>query len=190
VIGLLRNAARRIQDRVKEIGDCVKGLSTPPQFAPCLVGHVVDDVIKTLSMLADEKNISLRAEGLDLLPPIAADERRLFNAFYNLIHNAISVVPGGGFITVSGQVELQAGLLLLSICDNGRGMPPEIRDSLFTSRAISHKAGGTGLGTKIVKDVVDAHGGQITVESKEGVGTTIHICLPLQQPSATGTPTR
>ena len=190
VIGLLRNAARRIQDRVKEIGDCVKGLSTPPQFAPCLVGHVVDDVIKTLCMLADEKNISLRAEGLDLLPPIAADERRLFNAFYNLIHNAISVVPGGGFITVSGQVELQAGLLLLSICDNGRGMPSEIRDSLFTSRAISHKAGGTGLGTKIVKDVVDAHGGQITVESKEGVGTTIHICLPMQQPSATGTPAR
>jgi signal transduction histidine kinase len=141
-------------------------------------------------MLADEKNISLRAEGLDLLPPITADERRLFNAFYNLIHNAISVVPGGGFVTVSGQVELQTGLLLLSICDNGRGMPPEIRDSLFTSRAISHKMGGTGLGTKIVKDVVDAHGGQITVESKEGVGTTIHICLPMQQPSATGTPTR
>ncbi|HEV8242784.1 MAG TPA: GAF domain-containing sensor histidine kinase [Nitrospirales bacterium] len=190
VIGLLRNAARRIQDRVKEIGDCVKGLSTPPRFAPCLVGHVVGDVIKTLCMLADEKNISLRAEGLDLLPPITADERRLFNAFYNLIHNAISVVPGGGFVTVSGQVELQTGLLLLSICDNGRGMPPEIRDSLFTSRAISHKMGGTGLGTKIVKDVVDAHGGQITVESKEGVGTTIHICLPMQQPSATGTPAR
>jgi signal transduction histidine kinase len=57
-------------------------------------------------------------------------------------------------------------------------MPPEVRDRLFTKRVISTKPGGTGLGTKIVKDVVDAHGGTIWVESELGVGTTIHIRLP------------
>src|SRR5207237_8139494 len=93
VSGLLQDAARRIQDRVREIGDCIKGLSTPPQFAPCRVAAVVDDVIKTLHMLADEKKISLRAEGLDAIPLISADERRLFNAFYNLILNAIAAIP-------------------------------------------------------------------------------------------------
>lgn len=181
VIGLLQDAARRIQDRVKEIGDCVKGLSTPPEFAPCRVAGVVDDVIKTLHVLADEKSIVLRADGLDALPLISADERRLFNAFYNLIHNAISVVQGGGSITVRGSVDQADGVMRLAVVDTGRGMPPEIRNSLFTGRAKSSKVGGTGLGTKIVKDVVDAHGGQISVESKEGVGTTIHIRLPLQQ---------
>jgi signal transduction histidine kinase len=189
VIGLLQDAARRIQDRVKEIGDCVKGLSTPPQFAPCRVAGVVDDVIKTLHVLAEEKNILLRAEGLDALPLISADERRLFNAFYNLVHNAIGVVPGGGSITVRGCVEPDAGVLRLAVVDTGRGMSPEVCASLFTGHAISRKAGGTGLGTKIVKDVVDAHGGQITVESKEDVGTTVHIRLPLQQVgSAVGSP--
>src|SRR2546428_7714469 len=60
VIGLLQDAARRLPDPVGQIGDCLEGLSTPPHFAPCRVTTVVDDVMKTLHMLADEKKISLR----------------------------------------------------------------------------------------------------------------------------------
>lgn len=58
-------------------------------------------------------------------------------------------------------------------------MPPEVRDALFVKQVSSRKSGGTGLGTKIVKDVVSAHKGSIAVESEIGVGTTIHIRLPL-----------
>jgi signal transduction histidine kinase len=72
--------------------------------------------------------------------------------------------------------------VVLAVADTGRGMPPEVRNSLFTARAISRKPGGTGLGTKIVKDVVDAHGGEITVESKEGVGTIFTMRLPIEPP--------
>jgi signal transduction histidine kinase len=63
-------------------------------------------------------------------------------------------------------------------------MPQEVRDSLFTARAISRKPGGTGLGTKIIKDVVDAHRRQIGVESTEGIGTTFTVLLPVQQSGA------
>jgi len=182
VIGLLQDAARRIQDRVKEIGDCIKGLSTPPEFAPCRVAGVVDDVIKTLHVLADEKKVLLRADGLDALPSISADERRLFNALYNLVHNAIEAMPGAGSITVRGNVDKADGLLHLAVADTGPGMPPEIRNSLFTGRAKSNKFGGTGLGTKIVKDVVDAHNGTISLDTEEGKGTTVHLHLPLIQP--------
>ncbi len=69
-------------------------------------------------------------------------------------------------------------------------MSPEVRDSLFTYRAISSKAGGTGLGTKIVKDVVDAHGGTISVESEEGKGTAFHITLFVDGPPRDPTPKR
>ena len=185
-IDMQRRNARRIQDRMKEIADCVKGLSSPPSFAPCNVQDVVADVVKTLDVVAEQKGISLRTEGLDTLPQILADERRLYNAFYNLVNNAIPEVPKGGSVTVSGRAEPDAGSVLLSVADTGRGMPPKVRDSLFTPRAVSTKAGGTGLGTKIVKDVVDAHGGQITVDSTEGVGTTFLIRLPLRPPDVTG----
>jgi signal transduction histidine kinase len=111
-----------------------------------------------------------------------ADERRLFNALYNLINNAIPEVPPGGTITVSAREEPIGVALYVTVEDTGKGIPPEIRDTLFTPAAKSSKHGGTGLGTKIVKDVVDAHHGKITVESELGVGTTFHIYLPLRPP--------
>ena len=183
-IRIVKNTTRRIHDRVKEIADCVKGLSAPPNFAPCKVADVVRSVLETLGFLAKERGIVLHAEGLDVLPSIMADERMLYNAFYNLINNAIPEVPAGGSIIVRGRVEPDEKTVLLSVSDTGNGMPPEIRDRLFTARAISSKKSGTGLGTKIIKDVVDAHRGQIAVESEVGQGTTFHIHLPIDQPGA------
>lgn len=184
IIAMQQDSARRIHDRVREIADCVKGLSAPPAFAPCRLGEVAGAAIKTLGLVAKERSISLRAENLESLPPILADERRIFNALYNLINNAIPEVPCGGSIAVSGALDPASETVTMTVTDTGRGMPPEVRESLFTVRTISRKAGGTGLGTKIVKDVVDAHGGRITVESKEGMGTSFLIRLPLRPPGA------
>jgi len=97
VIGMLDRNAHRIQDRVKEIADCVKGLSSPPRFALCQVSDVVNSVMETLRFPAQEKSITLLSDGLETLPKIEADDGRLFNAFYNLVNNAIAEVPGGGF---------------------------------------------------------------------------------------------
>jgi signal transduction histidine kinase len=181
VIEMLQESARRIQDRVKEIADCVKGLSAPPQFASCKVSEVVEKVIDTLRLVAAEKNLTIRTEELSALPPITADERRLYNAFYNLINNAIPETPAGGSIIIRGQHQPDNDTIMISVADTGRGLPPNIRNSLFTEQAISMKPGGTGLGTKIVKDVVSAHKGHISVESKEGEGTTFFISLPIHQ---------
>lgn len=178
-IGMMRRTGERIHDRVKEIADCVKGLTAPPQFKPCNVAKVVEDVLQTLRVLATEKEIALHCKDLDILPTILADERRLYNAFYNLVNNAIPEVPRGGTITISGQAAPSIGVIHVSIADTGRGMSPEVRDRLFTRRAVSTKATGTGLGTKIVKDVVEAHRGQITVESELGLGSIFRIRLPV-----------
>ena len=102
----------------------------------------------------------------------------------------MSEVPPGGSVTVRGHADESGNQIVLSVIDTGKGMSPEIRDSLFTYQAISRKAGGTGLGTKIVKDVVDAHGGTITVESTEGKGTAFHITLPVEGPSPHAISTR
>ncbi|MGV7228156.1 MAG: ATP-binding protein [Nitrospirales bacterium] len=179
IIEMLSNNARRIQGRVKEIGDCVKGLSSPPKFSPCKIFHVVASVFDTLKLFAQEKGISLHHEGIQDLPPIQADEGRLFNAFYNLVNNAVTEVPSGGTITIRGKIHTEDQTLHIEVVDTGQGMPAEIRDSLFTASAMSKKKGGTGLGTKIVKDVIDAHQGNITVESAPGQGTTFNINLPI-----------
>ncbi len=178
-VEIAQNGIRRLHDRVQEMADCVKGLSSPPNFLLCSVGPVILDIFQTLQILAREKQITLRTEGLESLPEFHADERRLYNAFYNLINNAIPETPPGGSITVRGHLDRDTGGIALAVADTGRGMSPEIRDRLFSARAISTKKGGTGLGTKIIKDVVDAHKGKIWVESESGVGTTFHLRLPL-----------
>ena len=180
---MIRQNSRRINDRVKEIADSVKGLTRPPQFAPCRLAAVVSNVYQTLRILAEEGQVELRKEGLDQLPVIRADESRLFNALYNLVNNAIPEVPSGGSVTVQGRTDPSGKQVVLSVIDTGKGMSPEVRDSLFSYKAVSRKVGGTGLGTKIVKDVVDAHGGTITVESTEGKGTAFHITLSIDGPA-------
>ena len=179
LIEMIVNNTRRIQDRVRELADAVKGVTTAPEFKPCRISLCVEAVIASLRRYAAEKGVALHADGFEMLPVIQADERRLFNALYNVIDNAIPEVPAGGSVTVRGQVDFGAGMFVISVADTGSGMPPDVRDALFTTQVISRKVGGTGLGTKIVKDVVDAHKGSIVVESELGVGTTIHIRLPL-----------
>jgi len=186
LVDIIRRSSRRIQDRVKEIADSVKGLTRAPQFAPCRLAEVVANVYLSLRILADERRVALHTEGLEGLPVIRGDESRLFNAIYNLVNNAIPEVPSGGSVTVKGRTEQAGKSVVLSVIDTGKGMSPEVRDSLFTYQAISRKVGGTGLGTKIVKDVVDAHGGTITVESTEGVGTAFHITLLVDGPPSRG----
>lgn len=178
-VDMIVKNARRIQGRMREIADTVKGISSPLRFAPCQVSEVVEGVFDILRFYATEMEVSLHTQGLDALPPIQADETRLFNALYNLINNAIPETPAGGSVTISGSVGLDGKTVVLTVADTGGGMPPEIRDRLFTKDAISGKAGGTGLGTKIVKDVVDAHSGTVSVHSELGKGTTFTIQLPI-----------
>lgn len=178
---MIDHNARRIQDRVREIADAVKGVTSKPHFVSCRVSKVVEGVLKSLHVSAKEKGVSLHVKGLDKLPLIEADEKRLFTALYNLMSNAIPEVPHGGSVTINGSANAEDEVLDIVVSDTGNGIPEEVRERLFTEHAISTKVGGTGLGTKIVKDAIDAHQGTIRVESEEGVGTSFHISLPIRQ---------
>jgi signal transduction histidine kinase len=180
VIQLLRNTSRRIQDRMKGIADYAAVSRASQNFESCRIAKIAENVMKSLRVLAEQKHITVGIEGLGNLPDIVGDEARLYSLLYNLVNNAIPEVPPLGSITICGRHRADDDFIELAVQDTGNGMPPEIRDSLFTNRLVSRKAGGTGLGTKIVKDVVDMHGGQIAVESQEGKGTTFVIRLPIR----------
>ena len=186
-IGMMEEGAAQIQERVREIADAVKGVIAEPQFVPTDLRELAEKVLRALKPVAQKQGLELRLEAPPDLPQVLVDPKRLYNALYNLVNNAIPETPAGGSVTVRlfvrSEGEFPEGRCVgIEVADTGRGMPPEVRERLFTDRAISTKPGGTGLGTRIVKNVVDAHGGKIWVESELGKGTTFFIRLPLRLP--------
>jgi len=179
LIDMVRNNAERIQTQVRDIADCVNGLSTPLRKNPCDLAQLVDTVYKTLRVLASRKTVVLQTEGLASLPIIEADEGRLFKALYNLVSNGLAEFTGEGAITVSGKPDPNGQHVWLTVADTGPGMSPELRDTVLSQTGVSHKPGGTGLGLKIVKDAVAAHQGVMSVETELGQGTAFHIQLPI-----------
>ena len=108
----------------------------------------------------------------------------MYNAAYNLILNAIDACEDGDTVTLSCQGVAtgtfpSGNCLIMECTDTGPGIPKQVREKLFTDEAVSTKPMGTGLGTRIVKDVVDSHTGTIEVESELGVGTAIRCRMPL-----------
>jgi len=107
----------------------------------------------------------------------------LEQAIVNLVNNAVKYSGPGSKIRVS--VTKDEETIYISVSDNGPGIEPEHLERIFerfyvADKARSRKLGGTGLGLAIVKHVAQAHGGEVTVESKLGEGSTFIISLPLK----------
>lgn len=107
---------------------------------------------------------------------VYADASLLRRLFQNLIANAIRYTPRGEVIIAATQ--LPDGSVECSVNDNGAGIPPEVLEKVFDRGESDPEHSGTGLGLAIVKTFAEAHGGTVTVESKEGVGSTFRITLP------------
>jgi PAS domain S-box-containing protein len=121
-----------------------------------------------------------------VLPPVMADPRRARQVLRNLVENAVKYSPNGGPITLSAQV--RADHLQASIADQGIGIEPEQLDHIFdrfyqVDSASTRRVGGSGLGLSICKAIVEAHNGEIWVESQSNRGSTFHITLPLAHPT-------
>jgi two-component system phosphate regulon sensor histidine kinase PhoR len=125
----------------------------------------------------------------DTFPVITADEDKIDQVLANLLSNAIKYSPRGGIVTISAR-PVDEGHVSLSVTDQGLGIPPEQLDKIFTrfhrvSGSKEHSsATGTGIGLYLVKHLVEAHGGEITVESTVGEGSTFTVTLPVLPPAA------
>lgn len=108
---------------------------------------------------------------------VILDEERMLRVLINLAENARKATGAGGRFSVD--IDRKGELLRITVADNGEGMPPAILNRVFEPFFSSSGSGGTGLGMVIVKNIVEAHRGELSVESAPGVGTTIRIVLPL-----------
>ena len=112
------------------------------------------------------------------LPPVQLDEGLMHQALLNLFNNAIDAMADGGTLSVHAK---RIGLrdVELTISDTGAGIPPEHLEKIFLPM-FTTKEKGTGLGLALAHKIVLSHGGRISVDSKEGSGTTFRIVLPVQ----------
>lgn len=189
MLRMVVESATETQERVREVADAVKGVIAEPVFEPYDVNEIILMAARTLKLAAERAGVSMHTHGLKDLPTVMVDRKRIYSAIYNLINNALPETPPGGSISLRSCAEPrgafpEGGYLLIEVEDTGCGMPPAVRDRLFTNQAVSTKPGGTGLGTRIVRNAVEAHGGRVWVESEPGKGSTFYIKLPLEQPAA------
>ncbi len=109
---------------------------------------------------------------------VFADASLLKRVLQNLIANAIHYTPRGE-VTIGARPKGAGGTVECWVIDNGAGIPATLLDKVFDKGLTGPQKGdGTGLGLAIVKTFIEAHGGKVTVESKQGVGSTFHFSLP------------
>jgi signal transduction histidine kinase len=125
--------------------------------------------------LALGQGVLLRLEGLEALGTVALHANTLCRALRNLVQNALDAMPQGGTLILGGQGT--GTHAQLHVQDTGSGIPAEQLATIFEP-LYTTKPGGTGLGLYIVQEIVAAHGGQVSVASVEGQGTTVTLTFP------------
>ncbi|WP_019873326.1 PAS domain-containing sensor histidine kinase [Sporichthya polymorpha] len=155
---------------------------TEPVAEPVDLAAVVADVQRTVVPILGARELEVVVDVPEDIGSVLGDAGQLERVLFNLVTNAVKFTPDGGRVSIVGAAV--DGLARLSVSDSGIGIPEEEQEQLFTrffrsSAARENAIQGTGLGLVIVKSIVEAHGGSISVASLVGVGTTVTVELPL-----------
>jgi len=180
VIRRLRGLDMGIGEILTLTRDRLPGMSM--QHEPVDVGELAARVDAHFREQAAERRLTLRLAVADGLPLVTGDPHQLEQVLENLMSNALKYTPAGGEVELAlGQAA--SGGVVVTVRDTGIGIPREEQGRLFTeffraSNARRSDEAGTGLGLRIVHDVVERHSGQVRVESEEGHGTVVTVELP------------
>jgi signal transduction histidine kinase len=162
---------------------------------PVLLNPLIHDAVQSIIDAAPDRELAFEIEGLTDLPRVTGDSKRLYQALWNVISNAVKYTPDGEQIHIAGhQIE---DTVHIAIRDSGVGIPPEDQERIFDrfyvlentalhySSKTAFKGGGLGVGLTVARGIVEAHGGRIWAESEgrdeeQLPGSTFHIVLPLK----------
>jgi signal transduction histidine kinase len=182
----LRTAQRDIQSLTLLIDDLFDlaqmdagGLKLERQ--PASIADLIADTVESFAALARQQGITLRGSAEPGADPALVDARQIGRVLANLVGNAVRHTPEGGAITVhAGSAD---GCVQIDVTDTGQGIAaadlPHVFERFYRGeKSRSRATGGSGLGLAIAKAIVDAHGGQIAVESRPGQGARFSFFLP------------
>jgi signal transduction histidine kinase len=158
------------------------------QFTSVDLGQSLQSVTRLFEAEAQRRglNLELRIDGT--LPAIEVDPERVEQVFVNLVSNALKYTDSDGIVSIAARVD-GADRVEVCVSDTGIGIAPEHQAMIFDEFArVRNKPGGrpgSGLGLAIVRRIVEAHGGEISVNSTPGQGSTFTVCLPVRQRAQT-----
>jgi two-component system sensor histidine kinase SenX3 len=193
--GRMQHEAVRLSDLVQELIDLSRLQGQDPLREPAVVDvdEVVAEAVDRSRLAATARGITLVAGGETGLT-VRGDAGQLVTALRNLVDNAVSYSPDGTRVAVGVRRSGKAGEVLeMSVTDQGIGIPEADLERIFerfyrVDPARSRATGGTGLGLSIVKHVTANHGGEVTVWSVEGSGSTFTMRLPVEARSGAASP--
>jgi two-component system phosphate regulon sensor histidine kinase PhoR len=153
---------------------------------PIDLREVVDASMQALLPISDEKSIHIESQVPEKPVEVLGDREALYQTINNLLDNAVKYNSKKG--TASVRLRIENGNAVIDVQDTGIGIEPLEKPKIFerfyrVDKARSRQLGGTGLGLSIVKHTILAHGGQLSVESTQGIGSTFQISIPLIKPS-------
>ena len=185
--GRMQHESERLTRLVQDVIELSRLQGHDPLEAPTLVSldDVVAEAVDRSRLTAEARDITLVSGGVSGLK-VMGDSRQLVTALGNLVDNAVRYGPTGSRVAVSvAEVDDESGRVAeLSVTDEGPGIAEAERNRIFerfyrVDSARSRDTGGTGLGLSIVKHVAAGHGGEATVWSAEGTGSTFTLRLPV-----------
>ncbi len=187
-VRLLAQMARRGSDRmlrmVNELLDISKLESGELPVHPEGVeaATLFKEVVTRLNPLSKEAHVAITLETAQALPPLYVDVKLIERILHNLVDNAIKFTPDHGDIRLWAREDLEhTDMLLVGVTDTGPGVPPEEQPHLFEKfqqTSVTGRRVGTGLGLPFCKLAVEAHDGEIWIESEVGRGSTFSMRLP------------
>jgi PAS domain S-box-containing protein len=181
LLAMCRDDTLRLDKLVKDLLELsrIESGETAPQLVALAPRDLVTGAVEPLRRQVDAKGLALRLTVQTALPAIAADRGQIERVIANLVTNAVRATDRGGEIEVSAA--RRDGFVAISVRDTGRGIPHDYLARVFEPfvQVPNATAGGAGLGLSISRRIVQAHGGQITVRSESGQGTTFTFTLPV-----------
>ena len=181
MISMVKRATARMDRLLRdllEVGRLEAGHTLPVEPRCADVAPSIREACDAHEALARAGQVRLERDVPDALPAVHADCDRIAQVLSNLLGNAVKFTPAGGRVAVSARAE--DGELVISVADSGPGLSAEDQARVFEPywQAKRTASLGAGLGLKIAKAIVEAHGGRIWVESAPGAGTTFRFALP------------
>jgi PAS domain S-box-containing protein len=180
-VAIIARRSRLLSDLVEDITTLLEVEARAIPLATFSLAEITRNILDDFGTLAERNNLSLQAEIAPDLPLMIGQERHWYKVVDNLLSNAIKFTPDEGSVKV--QLFQQDEQIILQVSDTGIGIPPDKQMRVFdrfyqADGSARRRYGGTGLGLALVKEIVQAHEGQVTLESEPGRGSTITVSIP------------